>query len=171
MDRITKEEYYLNIARQVAARSTCLRRKYGAVIVKNDQIISTGYCGAPRNTKNCSDIGICVRQELKIKHGEHYEWCRSVHAEQNAIIHASRLDMLDSTLYLLGLDAATDEVLSVSEPCKICKRLIINAGIATVVTYVTGQQINRIDVNNVWVESNINEITQEDGKWVSLINR
>ncbi len=171
MGRISKDEYYLNIAREVAGRSTCLRRMYGAVIVKNDQIISTGYCGAPRNTKNCVDIGVCIRKEMNIKHGQHYEWCRSVHAEQNAIIHASRLDMLDSTLYLLGIDSESGETLAISEPCKICKRLIINAGIKYVVTLIDGVNVNRIDVENAWVNRNIDEIALEDGKWISTINQ
>ena len=171
MNRISKDEYYLNIAREVSARSTCLRRQYGAVIVKNDQIISTGYCGAPRDTANCVNIGICIRKEMNIKHGEHYEWCRSVHAEQNAIIHASRLDMLDSTLYLVGVDAETNTLLAVSEPCKICKRLIINAGIQKVVSFVENKQVHSIKVNTEWTEKNIGEIDQVNGKWVSKINQ
>jgi len=170
MPRISKEQYYLNIAREVAARSTCLRRKYGAVIVNNDQIISTGYCGAPRDTVNCVDIGICIRKQMNIKHGEHYEWCRSVHAEQNAIIHASRLEMLNSTLYLVGLDAETDELLSISEPCKICKRQIINAGIKYVVT-LHHNKVNKIDVKKEWTDKNIGEIQKINGEWVSMINK
>jgi len=170
MPRISKENYYLNIAREVAGRSTCLRRKYGAVIVSNDQIISTGYCGAPRDTKNCVDIGVCIRKQMNIKHGEHYEWCRSVHAEQNAIIHASRLEMLDSTLYLVGMDAKTDEMLSISEPCKICKRQIINAGIKYVVT-LDDNKVNRIDVKKEWTDKNIGEIEKINGEWVSMIHK
>ena len=170
MPRISKENYYLNIAREVAGRSTCLRRKYGAVIVNNDQIISTGYCGAPRDTKNCVDIGVCIRKQMNIKHGEHYEWCRSVHAEQNAIIHASRLEMLDSTLYLVGVDAETEKMLSISEPCKICKRHIINAGIKYVVT-LHHDRVNKIDVKKEWTDKNIGEIELVNGEWVSKIDK
>ncbi len=131
-ERPDKDHYYLNIAREVSRRSTCLRRWFGAVIVKNDQIISTGYAGAARGAKNCSDIGVCPRQQAGIPRGERYELCRSIHAEQNAIIHATRADMIDSTLYLVGLDAESGEVIEGARPCKICTRMIINAGIATV---------------------------------------
>lgn len=170
MPRISKEMYYLNIAREVAGRSTCLRRKYGAVIVNNDQIISTGYCGAPRDTRNCVDIGVCIRKQMNVKHGEHYEWCRSVHAEQNAIIHASRLEMINSTLYLVGIDYDTNTLLDVSEPCKICKRLIINAGIKQVVTLDHGQ-VTTIDVKKAWTDRNIDEIEFFNGEWISRIQQ
>ncbi|MFC1561003.1 cytidine/deoxycytidylate deaminase family protein [Candidatus Latescibacterota bacterium] len=130
--RPDKDTYYLNIAKEVARRSTCLRRWFGAVIVKNDQIISTGYAGAARGTVNCSDAGICPREQAKIPRGERYELCRSVHAEMNAIIHAARADMIDSTLYLAGLEANDETVVLDARPCKICARLIINAGIKTV---------------------------------------
>ena len=130
--RPDKDHYYLYIAREVARRSTCLRRWFGAVIVKNDQIISTGYAGAARGTVNCIDIGVCPRQRAGIPRGERYELCRSVHAEMNAIIHASRADMIDSTLYLVGLEAGDGAVTENARPCKICTRLIINAGIRTV---------------------------------------
>ena len=130
--RPDKDHYYLNIAREVARRSTCLRRWFGAVIVKNDQIISTGYAGAARGTINCSDIGICPRQQAGIPRGERYELCRSVHAEMNTIIHAARIDMIGSTLYLVGLDSKDEKVIEAAKPCKICTRLIINAGIKTV---------------------------------------
>ncbi|MFC1539354.1 cytidine/deoxycytidylate deaminase family protein [Candidatus Latescibacterota bacterium] len=130
--RPDKDTYYLNIAKEVARRSTCLRRWYGAVIVKNDQIISTGYAGAARGTVNCSDMGVCPRQQANIPRGERYELCRSVHAEMNAIIHAARADMIDSTLYLTGLDAVDGTIVQKAKPCRICIRLIINAGIRTV---------------------------------------
>ena len=130
--RPDKDHYYLNIAREVSKRSTCLRRWYGAVIVKNDQIISTGYAGAARGAANCIDIGVCPRQAAGIPHGERYELCRSVHAEMNAVVHAARSDMLDSTLYLVGIDASDSLVVEDARPCKICTRLIINAGIRTV---------------------------------------
>ena len=90
MERISKENYYLDIAQTVAERSTCLRRKFGAIIVKDDVIVSTGYNGAPRGRKNCNEINFCIREKLNIPRGERYEMCRSVHAEANAIIAAAR---------------------------------------------------------------------------------
>ena len=106
MERRDKENYYLDIAETVAERGTCLRRNFGAIIVNKDQIISTGYVGAPRGRRNCIDLGYCVRESLQIPRGERYELCRSVHAEANAIIHASRNDTLGGTLYLVGKNAA-----------------------------------------------------------------
>jgi dCMP deaminase len=132
MARRDKINYYLDIAETVAARGTCLRRNFGAIIVKNDQIISTGYVGAPRGRKNCSDLGVCTRERMGVPRGERYELCRSVHAEANAIIHASRTDMTDATLYLVGKEADGSYVQN-ANPCAMCKRLIINAGIAKVV--------------------------------------
>ena len=131
--RTSKQNYYLDIADSVLVRSTCLRRKYGAIIVRNDEIISTGYNGAPRGRKNCSDLGVCTRETLKIPSGERYELCRSVHAEANAIISASRRDMIGATLYLVGRDAKTNELLKDAMSCSMCKRHIINAGIETVI--------------------------------------
>ncbi len=131
-ERPVKDMYYLNIAKEVARRSTCLRRWYGAVIVKNDQIISTGYAGAARGAVNCIDLGVCPRQQANIPRGERYELCRSVHAEMNAIIHAARNDMIDSTLYLSGSDAQDGTIVKDARPCRICARLIINAGIKIV---------------------------------------
>ena len=133
MERISKENYYLNIAETVLERSTCLRRLYGAIIVKNDEIISTGYNGAPRGRANCSDLGSCSREAMKIPRGERYELCRSVHAEANAIISASRRDMAGGTLYLVGRDARTHELLSDATSCSMCRRLVINAGLEKVV--------------------------------------
>ena len=110
MQRISKENYYLNIAQTVLERATCLRRVYGAIIVKNDEIISTGYNGAPRGRRNCVDMGYCTRERLQVPRGERYELCRSVHAEANAIISASRRDMVGGTLYLVGRNAQTGEL-------------------------------------------------------------
>ena len=141
--RPTKEEYYLNIATQVAERGTCLRRLFGAVIVKDDQIISTGYVGAPRGTINCCDLNYCPREAAKIPPGERYELCRSVHAEANAIIHAERLQMIGSTLYLACVDAKTGFFTSNTRSCKMCTRLIINAGISKV---VVRQDLNQTKV-------------------------
>ena len=136
MDRTSKENYYLGIADAVQERSTCMRRKYGAIIVRNDEIISTGYNGAPRGRKNCSDLGCCTREVLQIPSGERYELCRSVHAEANAIISASRRDMIGATLYLVGRDAKTGELLKDTTSCSMCRRQIINAGIAKVVARI-----------------------------------
>ena len=131
--RTNKQNYYLDIADAVLERSTCLRRKYGAIIVRNDEIISTGYNGAPRGRKNCSDLGGCMREKLGIPSGERYELCRSVHAEANAIISASRRDMIGATIYLVGRDARTNELMPNAMSCSMCKRQIINAGIDRVV--------------------------------------
>lgn len=131
--RISKDIYYLNIAQECTKRGTCLRRNYGAVIVKNDEIISTGYTGSPRGRINCIDEGNCLREEMEIPSGERYEICRSVHAEMNACIHASRRDMTGATMYLCGIVAATGEIYRDTIPCELCKRVIINAGIDKVV--------------------------------------
>lgn len=133
MERIDKNNYYLDIAETVAKRGTCLRRLFGAVIVKNDEIISTGYVGAPRGRKNCSDLGYCMRKRLNIPRGERYEMCRSVHAEQNAIISSSRRDMLSSTLYLVGLEYDDFKYVKNAMPCMLCKKMIINSGIEKIV--------------------------------------
>ena len=130
MQRISKQEYYLSIAAEVAKRSTCLRRQYGAVIVTNDEIVSTGYNGAPRGEANCCDVGECWRERNGIPHGEQYEKCVAVHAEQNAIISASRRDMLGGTLYLAGFE--NGKPIENAVPCLICQRLIKNAGIAKI---------------------------------------
>lgn len=148
--RTDKINYYLDIAETVLERGTCLRRNYGAIIVKNDQIISTGYVGAPRGRKNCIDLGVCVRETLKVPRGERYELCRSVHAEQNAIIHAAREDMIGSTLYLVGKDAATGEYVENASACSMCKRMIINAGIKEVIIRNTKNSYTAVDVNE-WV--------------------
>ena len=131
MERVSKNEYYLLIAAEVAKRSTCLRRQYGAVIVKNDEIVATGYNGAPRGDENCCDVGMCWREAHNIPHGEQYEKCVAVHAECNAIISASRNEMLGSTLYLAGFEGL-DHPIEDPRPCVMCTRMIKNAGIATV---------------------------------------
>jgi len=139
MDRKDKENYYLDIAETVMLRSTCLRRRYGAIIVLNDEIIATGYNGAPRGRKNCLDREVCMRDELGIPSGERYELCRSVHAEANAIISAARRDMIGATLYLSGIDAKNGELLEDTIPCSMCRRLIINAGIEKTVCRVSSE--------------------------------
>ena len=129
--RLNKTDYYLTIAKAVSQRSTCLRRQYGAVIVKNDEIIATGYNGAPRGEEQCCDLGYCLREQKDIPHGTQYELCKSVHAEMNAIISAARRDMLGSTLYLYGEESGIR--IEKPEPCTLCARMIKNAGIAQVV--------------------------------------
>ena len=145
--RTDKIRYYLDIAETVLERGTCLRRNYGAIIVKNDQIISTGYVGAPRGRKNCTDLGVCVRETLKIPRGERYELCRS---EQNAVIHARREDMIGSILYLVGKDAVTGEYVENASACSMCKRMIINAGISQVIIRNTKEKYTVVDVND-WI--------------------
>ena len=156
MDRRDKRNYYLDLAQMVSKRSTCLRRSYGAVIVKNDEVISTGYVGAPRGRKNCSDMGYCIRQELKVPRGERYELCRSVHAEANAIISASRDKMLDSTLYLTGVEVSDGSYVSHSCSCSMCKRMIINAGIKEVVIRDDTDNYRVIPVSD-WIENDESE--------------
>lgn len=145
--RVDKNNYYLDIAESVLERSTCARRAFGAVIVNNDEIISTGYNGAPRGRKNCTDLGYCMREKLEIPRGERYEMCRSVHAEQNAIISAARKDIIDSTLYLVGKEVSTGEYVKNAMPCMFCKRFIINAGIKKIVVRSTKEDYIEVDVN------------------------
>ena len=151
-NRTSKQNYYLDIADSVLERSTCLRRKYGAIIVRNDEIISTGYNGAPRGRRNCTDIGRCTREEMKIPSGERYELCRSVHAEANAIISAARRDMMGATLYLAGKDAQTGAINPDTTPCAMCRRLIINAGIRRVVCRVGEGEYTVTDVDE-WIKN------------------
>ena len=150
MDRVSKENYYLDIAETVIERATCLRRCYGAIIVKNDEIISTGYNGAPRGRKNCVDLGRCARETMHVPHGERYELCRSVHAEANAIISAARRDMVGGTLYLAGKDAASGAPLYDAQSCAMCRRMIINAGLKNVVTRLGPGQFRVAEVRD-WV--------------------
>ena len=146
MDRISKENYYLDIAETVLERATCLRRVYGAIIVKNDEIISTGYNGAPRGRANCVDMGYCSREAMKVLRGERYELCRSVHAEANAIISASRRDMVGGTIYLVGRDARTGELLADATSCLMCRRMVINAGLEKVVIRRTDTEFETVPV-------------------------
>ena len=149
--RRDKINYYLDLAEVVSQRGTCLRRRYGAVIVKNDEVVSTGYVGAPRGRKNCSDIGTCIRQKMKIPRGERYELCRSVHAETNAIISASRDKMIGSSLYLVGIEMDTGEYIRNANSCSMCKRTIINAGIETVYIRDDKDNYRKVSVSD-WVE-------------------
>ena len=152
MQRRDRENYYLDLAQAVLGRGTCLRRNFGAIIVKNDQILSTGYAGAPRGRQNCSDLGVCLREKLGVPRGERYELCRSVHAEANAIIHASRSEMTGATLYLVGVDAQTEELVPDASPCSMCKRMIINAGISRVIIRNTPDSFTAIYVQD-WIEN------------------
>ena len=152
MERRDKDNYYLDLAEIVSQRCTCIRRHYGAVIVKNDEVISTGYVGAPRGRKNCSDLGICIREKMQIPRGERYELCRSVHAEANAIISCSRDKMIGASLYLTGKECKTGEYIKNSCCCSMCKRMVINAGIAYVYVRDDKDNYRKIDVND-WVEN------------------
>ena len=150
MGRIDKENYYLDIAQTVAGRSTGLRRCYGAILVKSDEIISTGYNGAPRGRRNCVDLNYCTREALNIPSGERYELCRSVHAEANAIISAARSEALGATLYMACVEPDTGTLIPGSTSCSMCRRLIINAGIARVVIRDTRTEYRVVDVAD-WV--------------------
>ncbi len=150
MGRIDKENYYLDIAETVLERSTCGRKRYGALIVRNDEIIATGYNGAPRGRENCIDLGYCLRQRLNIPSGERYELCRSVHAEMNAVISASRSECLGGTLFLAGREVSTGDYVKNITPCSMCRRVIINAGIKKVVMRTGNDQYETVNVQE-WV--------------------
>ncbi len=152
MERVSKHNYYLDIAQTVSERSTCLRKCYGAIIVKNDVIVSTGYNGAPRGRQNCNDIGVCQREKLGIPRGERYELCRSVHSEANAIIAAPREQMLGSTLYMVCTEPLTGEIVPGTSSCMMCKRMIINAGISTVIIRDTKDEFRIVEVSD-WIEN------------------
>ena len=152
-ERRDKTNYYLDIAEAVAGRATCLRKKYGSVIVNHDQIISTGYVGAPRGRKNCCDLGYCTKKKLlpEERHGG-YDACRSVHSEQNAIINASRKDMLGSTLYLVGYRTEGHNYEEGAAPCLMCRKLIINAGIEKVIVRVDKNTYNTYVIDD-WIKN------------------
>ena len=150
--RRDKHNYYLDIAETVLERGTCLRRNYGAIIVKNDEIVSTGYVGAPRGRKNCIDLNFCMREKLEIPRGERYEMCRSVHAEANAIISAKRDEMIGATLYLVGKIFGTGELVENAMCCSMCKRQIINAGIEKVIIRNTRDEYTEVLVSD-WIEN------------------
>ncbi|MCR1839710.1 deoxycytidylate deaminase [Murimonas intestini] len=152
MERRDKVNYYLDLAEVVSQRGTCLRRRYGAVIVKNDEVISTGYVGAPRGRKNCTDLGECIRSKLNIPRGERYELCRSVHAEANAIISAPRDKMLGSSMYLAGVETQSGDYVKNSNSCSMCKKMIINAGIETVYVRDDKDHYRTVRVMD-WVEN------------------
>lgn len=151
-ERRSKINYYLDIAETVTRRGTCLRKNFGAVIVKDDVIVSTGYNGAPRGRANCCDLKFCLRDKMNIPRGERYELCRSVHAEANAIISAARERMLGADLYMACIDGKTGELVSGTTSCQMCKRLVINAGIARV---IVRENENEYSVYNVqdWIDN------------------
>ncbi len=149
MGRIDKENYYLDIAQTVAERSTCARKRYGALIVRNDEIVSTGYNGAPRGRANCIDLGYCIRNKLNIPSGERYELCRSVHAEMNAIISASRQECIGGTLYLAGFEATTGDYVKNIRPCSMSSRVIINAGIKKIVMRTSADTYETMNVQEM----------------------
>ena len=144
MKRIDKINYYLDMAEVALERSTCIRRNWGAVIVKNDEIISSGYNGAPRGRKNCSELKECIRERLNVPRGEKYELCRSVHAEQNAIISAERSKMIGATMYLVGKSYKDGSYVEKSNPCALCKRMIINAGIKDIYIRDTKEEYRHV---------------------------
>ncbi len=152
MNRVDKTNYYLDIAEAVAERGTCLRNNYGSVIVKNDEVISTGYTGAPRGRKNCLDLGFCMRKKCEMPSGKGYERCRSVHSEQNAIISASRNEMIGATLYLVGVNKRNGEYVNDNEPCSFCKRMLINAGVKDVYMRDSKEKYRHELVEN-WIEN------------------
>ena len=154
-NRISKDMYYLGIAESVAQRSTCLRRKYGAVVVNNDEIVSTGYNGAPRGEINCNDCGYCERDAQNVPSGERYELCRSVHGEMNAIISASRSQMVGGTMYIVGIESKTGEYAN-PNPCTICRRLIKNAGIKRVVGLVGDHAVD-LDISEKRISYPVNK--------------
>lgn len=152
-NRIDKINYYLDIAETVASRATCLRKKYGSVIVNHDQIISTGYCGAPRGRVNCCDLGYCMKKKIfPNKRHSGYDACRAVHSEQNAIISASREEMIGSTLYLVGYRTQERVYEKGAAPCLLCRKMIINAGIKEVIVRVNKKEYIIFDVEN-WVQN------------------
>ena len=150
--RKDKMNYYLDMADAATGRGTCLRRNFGAIVVKNDEIVATGYTGAPRGRQNCCDLKRCIRQELGLKRGERYELCRSVHAEANCIISAARRDMIGGTLFLVGHEVDNGNYVENAAPCAMCKRLIINAGIEKVVVRDNKEDYHVLDVND-WIEN------------------
>ncbi|MBU2540106.1 hypothetical protein KJ786_03020 [Patescibacteria group bacterium] len=150
--RSSKDQYYLGIAKEIGDRSTCFRHKCGAIIVRDDQIIATGYIGAPRKTKDCLERGECLRDKFKIPHGTSYEVCRSVHAEMNAIINAARagVSLLSGDIYIHSLNPKNGEK-NDSFPCFFCKRMIINAGLDRVICHTNKGEL-KIFIVDDWIK-------------------
>ena len=150
MNRPDNDEYFMEMAFLVSKRSTCLRRRVGAVIVRDKHVISTGYNGSPRGTKHCEELG-CIRQQLNIPSGTRHELCRGVHAEQNAIISAARKDLIGATIYMCGINAKTGEVEPNSTSCMMCKRVVINAGIKEVIVREPNNEYTIYNVED-WIK-------------------
>jgi len=170
-ERMPKDEYYLNIAKQIAERATCFRNKGGAVIVKDDVIIATGYIGAPRKTKDCFERGFCLRDKLKIPHGRSYEICRSVHCEANCLINAARsgVVVLGGDMYIYERDREGKEIDSF--PCFICKKMIINVGLKRVICSTKEKGIKIFNVENwikEWQEKDILDDEYQYGKDLNI---
>jgi dCMP deaminase len=162
IDRVSKHEYYLGIAKEVARRSTCFRRSIGAIIIRDDQIISTGYVGAPRKTKSSFEHGACLRDKLNIPHGHRYELCRSVHAEQNAIINAARagVSLLGGDMYIYGSTYGKDSPIN-AFPCFICKKMIINSGLIQVIGSTTDGAMKIFQVSDWIIDWKKNDIVDD----------
>ncbi|MCX8074541.1 MAG: cytidine deaminase [Clostridia bacterium] len=159
--RLDKINYYLDIAEAVSERGTCYRKNYGSIIVKNDEVISTGYTGAPRGRINCIDLGYCVRREKfpEIGNGERFDICRSVHSEQNAIISAARKDMIGASLFMVGkyskIRKYNNDIAGTyakdPDSCQFCKRFIINSGIEKVYIRINKDEYKEINVAD-WID-------------------
>lgn len=159
--RIDKINYYLDVAETISERGTCFRKNYGSIIVKNDEIISTGYTGSPRGRKNCIDIGYCVRRKLfpDAEKGNRFDLCRSVHSEMNAVISAARKDMIGSNLYMVGKysrqklynNELAGTYANNPDCCQFCKRLIINSGIDKVIIRIDKDNYKEIIVDS-WID-------------------
>jgi dCMP deaminase len=172
IERPEKDKYYLDIARVVSKRSTCLKVLMGSIIVKEDQIIATGYVGAPRHTNSSLEHGFCLRKKLKIPSGTQYELCRSVHAEQNAIINAARagVSLLNGDMFIYGEYRETGKVMN-AFPCFICKKMIINAGISRVITSIEDEKKHKTFSVKTWVEEWRKQDIIEDKYRYGLINK
>lgn len=172
-NRPSKEEYYIGIAKEVAERGTCLRRNIGALIVRDDQIIATGYVGAPRKTRDCPGHNFCMRNKLNIPSGQRYELCRSVHAEMNAIINAARagVNLLGGDMYVWGSNP--DGSLMNAFPCFICKKMIVNAGIVNVFCSIEDGTIKVFSIEDwqkEWTEGDITDDKHQYGQGLSTKN-
>lgn len=167
--RPQKDRYYWLIARTVATRSNCLTVEHGAIIVRDDQIVSTGYVGAPRKVKDCLELGFCVRRQKNVPSGTHYEMCRSVHAEMNAIINAARagVSLLGGDMFIYSSRRTDDgEVLIKSHPCILCKKMIINAGIKRLVGNDEHGNLYSQHISE-WVDAwrNLDDLSQDPNKY------
>lgn len=165
MMRPSKDQYYINIAKVVNTRSTCLSTHYGAVIVNNDEIVATGYNGAARGETNCCDAGQCYRKIMGCKRGERYELCRALHAEDNAITSAGRTRCKGATLYLAGQRMDTGEIASPTL-CLMCARKVMNSGISRVVGLFPDGDVAEIDVKKCLTVDHLSQLSADDVKIV-----